>query len=377
MTETDLLSEAHSLLPAMVDAVESLVLLESPSDDLDACEAIVQEAIGAFSAWLPSPARAEQHGGRPVWRWGPDQPRVLLLGHLDTVWPIGSLARLPFTNDGQRMTGPGVFDMKAGVVQGWAALALAGLTEDSGVGMLLTTDEEIGSHASRALIADAIRHAESVLVLEPSVDSALKTARKGTSWYVIDVEGRAAHAGLDPERGVNALVAAAELAIAAPGWADAERGTTVTPTVLTAGSTPNTVPAHARLTLDVRAWSTAEQIRIDERMREWQPSVRGAHLDIGGGIDRPAMEQATAARLLGLALETASALGLLPLEGRAVGGASDGNLTAAAGVATLDGLGAVGDGAHADHEWASVPGMAERAALTAGLLGVLLADATP
>jgi len=377
MTETDLLSEAHSLLPAMVDAVEALVLLESPSDDLDACEAIVQEAIGAFSAWLPSPARAEQHGGRPVWRWGPDQPRVLLLGHLDTVWPIGSLARLPFTNDGQRMTGPGVFDMKAGVVQGWAALALAGLTEDSGVGMLLTTDEEIGSHASRALIADAIRHAESVLVLEPSVDSALKTARKGTSWYVIDVEGRAAHAGLDPERGVNALVAAAELAIAAPGWADAERGTTVTPTVLTAGSTPNTVPAHARLTLDVRAWSTAEQIRIDERMREWQPSVRGAHLDIGGGIDRPAMEQATAARLLGLALETASALGLLPLEGRAVGGASDGNLTAAAGVATLDGLGAVGDGAHADHEWASVPGMAERAALTAGLLGVLLADATP
>ena len=377
MTETDLLSEAHSLLPAMVDAVESLVLLESPSDDLDACEAIVQEAIGAFSAWLPSPARAEQHGGRPVWRWGPDQPRVLLLGHLDTVWPIGSLARLPFTNDGQRMTGPGVFDMKAGVVQGWAALALAGLTEDSGVGMLLTTDEEIGSHASRALIADAIRHAESVLVLEPSVDSALKTARKGTSWYVIDVEGRAAHAGLDPERGVNALVAAAELVIAAPGWADAERGTTVTPTVLTAGSTPNTVPAHARLTLDVRAWSTAEQIRIDERMREWQPSVRGAHLDIGGGIDRPAMEQATAARLLGLALETASALGLLPLEGRAVGGASDGNLTAAAGVATLDGLGAVGDGAHADHEWASVPGMAELAALTAGLLGVLLADATP
>ena len=377
MTETDLLSEAHSLLPAMVDAVEALVLLESPSDDLDACEAIVQEAIGAFSAWLPSPARAEQHGGRPVWRWGPDQPRVLLLGHLDTVWPIGSLARLPFTNDGQRMTGPGVFDMKAGVVQGWAALALAGLTEDSGVGMLLTTDEEIGSHASRALIADAIRHAESVLVLEPSVDSALKTARKGTSWYVIDVEGRAAHAGLDPERGVNALVAAAELVIAAPGWADAERGTTVTPTVLTAGSTPNTVPAHARLTLDVRAWSTAEQIRIDERMREWQPSVRGAHLDIGGGIDRPAMEQATAARLLGLALETASALGLLPLEGRAVGGASDGNLTAAAGVATLDGLGAVGDGAHADHEWASVPGMAERAALTAGLLGVLLADATP
>jgi len=377
MAETDvrsdaegLLSDAHSLLPAMLDAVEALVSLESPSGDLDACAAIVQEAIGAFSAWLPSPARAAEHGGRPTWRWGPDQPRVLLLGHLDTVWPIGSLARLPYSNDGRHLTGPGVFDMKAGIVQGWAALALAGVTDDSDVGMLLTTDEEIGSHASRSVIADSIRRADAVLVLEPSVESALKTARKGTSWYV--VEGRAAHAGLDPERGVNALLAAAELSLAASSWADAERGTTVTPTLLTAGSTPNTVPAHAQLTVDVRAWSSAEQVRIDERMREWQPSVRGAHLDIGGGIDRPALEQASASALFGVAAAQAAALGLPALEGRAVGGASDGNLTAAAGVPTLDGLGAVGDGAHADHEWVSVTGMADRAALVAALLGVLL-----
>jgi glutamate carboxypeptidase len=374
MAENDLLAQAHDLLPAMVDTVEALVSLESPSADLDACTAIVQEAIGAFSAWLPTPARSEMHGGRPVWRWGPDRPRVLLLGHLDTVWPIGSLARLPFTNDGQRLTGPGVFDMKAGVVQGWAALALAALPDDSGVGMLLTTDEEIGSHASRGLIADAIQACEAVLVLEPSVEAALKTARKGTSWYVIDVEGRAAHAGLDPERGVNALVAAAELVVAAPEWADVERGTTVTPTLLTAGTTPNTVPAHAQLTLDVRAWTTAEQVRIDERVREWQPSVRGAHLDIGGGIDRPALEQTAAAELFGVAASQAAAMGLPGLEGRAVGGASDGNLTAAAGVPTLDGLGAVGDGAHADHEWASVPAMAERAALVAALLAVLLPE---
>lgn len=372
MAETDLLSGARDLLPAMVDAVEALVSIESPSTDVAACAAIVQESIGAFSAWLPSPARAEQHGGRPVWRWGPARPRVLLLGHLDTVWPIGSLDRLPFTNDGQRMTGPGIFDMKAGVVQGWAALALAGLTEDSGVGMLLTTDEEIGSHASRAVISEAIDLAEAVLVLEPSVEAAVKTARKGTSWYVIDVEGRAAHAGLDPERGVNALIAAAELTLAAPTWADAERGTTVTPTLLTAGSTPNTVPASAQLTIDVRAWTSTEQVRIDERIREWQPSVHGAHLDISGGIDRPALEASTAAVLLGHARTAAAALGLPPLEGRAVGGASDGNLTAAAGIATLDGLGAVGDGAHADHEWVSVPAMAERAALVAALLGVLL-----
>jgi glutamate carboxypeptidase len=377
MPETDLLAQAHDLLPAMVDAVEALVSQESPSADLDACAAIVQEAIGAFSAWLPSPARVEVHEGRPVWRWGPAQPRVLLLGHLDTVWPIGSLARLPFTNDGQRMTGPGIFDMKAGVVQGWAALALAGMTEDSGVGMLLTTDEEIGSHASRGVIADAIVRAKAVLVLEPSVESALKTARKGTSWYVVDIEGRAAHAGLDPERGVNALVAAAELVLAAPGWADAERGTTVTPTLLTSGTTANTVPAQAQLTLDVRAWTSAEQLRVDERMREWQPSVHGAHVDITGGIDRPALEQAAAARLFGIARAQATAIGLAPPEGRAVGGASDGNLTAAAGVPTLDGLGPVGDGAHADHEWVSVPGMAERAALVAAMITTLLAEEDP
>ena len=115
----------------MVDAVEALVCTESPSEDVDACAAVTQEAVGILSGWLPDPARVEEHGGRPAWRWGPEHPRILLLGHLDTVWPLGSLARLPFTNDGPRLRGPGVFDMKAGIVQGWAALALAGVTEDS------------------------------------------------------------------------------------------------------------------------------------------------------------------------------------------------------------------------------------------------------
>jgi len=220
MPESDLLERAQALLPAMVDAVEALVCTESPSEDVDACRAIAQEAVGIFEGWLPEPARVEQHGGRPAWRWGPAQPRVLLLGHLDTVWPLGSLARLPFANDGQRLRGPGVFDMKAGIVQGWAALALAGVSEQSDVGMLLTTDEEIGSHASRALIRSATARADAVLVLEPSLDGALKTARKGTSWYAVDLTGRAAHAGLDPDRGINALLAASELAVAATGWAD-------------------------------------------------------------------------------------------------------------------------------------------------------------
>jgi glutamate carboxypeptidase len=376
MSQTALLDGAADLLPAMVDAIEALVSTESPTSDGDACTAIVQEAIGAFSSWLPSPARVEVHSDRPCWRWGPARPRVLLLGHLDTVWPLGTLTRLPFTNDGQRLTGPGVFDMKAGVVQGWAALALAQLTEDSGAGMLLTTDEETGSHASRQVIADAIREAEAVLVLEPSIDGALKIARKGTSWYEVDVEGRAAHAGLDPEHGINALVAASGLALAAPSWADASAGTTVTPTMMTAGTTANTVPSHAHLTVDVRAWTSAEQVRVDEAMRTWRPSVAGTTVVMRGGIDRPALEESASSALFSRACAAQAALGLVPLEGRAVGGASDGNLTAAAGVATLDGLGAVGAGAHADHEWASVPALAERAALLAALLATLLAGPT-
>jgi glutamate carboxypeptidase len=368
--------QALDLLPAMLDAVETLVRIESPTDDVDACAAIAQEAIGIFEGWLPEPARIETHGGRPVWRWGAAQPRILLLGHLDTVWPVGSLARLPFSNDGGVLRGPGVFDMKAGIVQGWAAMTLAAVTESSGVGMLLTTDEETGSHASRDVIAAAITRAEAVLVLEPSIDGALKTARKGTSWYTVEFEGRAAHAGLDPERGINALLAAAEFAGACGAWSDPSSGTTVTPTVLHAGTTSNTVPALASITLDVRAWTWDEQSRVDHAVRAWRPTTNASGVFVLGGIDRPAMEESSSGSLFTLAQEAAVTLGLPSLEGRAVGGASDGNLTAAAGIATLDGLGAVGDGAHADHEWASVSGMADRAALLAALINSLVGRAT-
>ncbi len=376
MPQSGLTQRAHQLLPAMLDAVEALVCLESPTEDLKACEAVVQEAIGIFEGWLPEPARLETHDGRPVWRWGPDRPRVLLLGHLDTVWPLGTLARLPYSCEDDVLRGPGVFDMKAGVVQGWAALTLAGVGENSGIGMLLTTDEETGSHASRNLIAGAITEAEAVLVLEPSVDGALKSERKGTSWYTLEFEGRAAHAGLDPERGINALLAAAEFAGATGTWADPGAGTTVTPTVLHAGTTSNTVPAQASITLDVRAWSWAEQSRVDHAIRGWRPTVNSAGLSVLGGIDRPAMEEASSGALLALAQQSAAELGLPPLEGKAVGGASDGNLTAAAGVPTLDGLGPVGDGAHADHEWASVPAMADRAALLAAMIDSLVGTTT-
>ena len=364
---TDLLERAASLEDAMVDAVQALVTVESPSDDIPSCEAIVLEAIGVFSGWLPVPARIERHGGRPVWRWGADAPRILLLGHLDTVWPLGTLERIPFQRDGDRLRGPGVFDMKAGVVQAWAAMALAEC-DDEAVGMLLTTDEEIGSPTTREVIAQASSRADAVLVFEPSIEGALKTRRKGTSWYSWTFTGRASHAGLDPERGVNALTAAADLVRDAEPWGDPACGTTVVPTVMSAGTTANTVPACATLTFDVRAWTREEQVRVDEQMRSW----RARHPDIGviieGGIDRPALEEKMSLPLFERAASIARDVGLDDLQGRAVGGASDGNLTAAAGHPTLDGLGAVGDGAHADHEWVSVRGMVERAALVAGLL---------
>jgi len=372
MPESTLLGQARGLLPAMIDAVECLVSVESPTSDLAACTAVAQEAVGAFSAWIGSPARIETHGGRPVWRWGPAHPRVLLLGHLDTVWPLGTLERLPFSNDGERLRGPGVFDMKAGVVQGWAALTLAGVSEESGAGMLLTTDEETGSLCSRELLADSVRDCSAVLVLEAAIEADLKTARKGTSWYRAEVDGRAAHAGLDPERGINALVAAADLATYAYGLGDAEAGTTVTPTMMSAGTTANTVPAHAELTIDVRAWTSAEQQRVDEALRAWRSPIDGAVTAIHGGIDRPAMELSSSSALFDVARRAAQDIGLGTLNGRSVGGASDGNLTAALGVPTLDGLGAVGDGAHADHEWAGVAAMAERAALLAAIIRQLL-----
>lgn len=369
-----LLDAARSRQADLLDAVRTLVEVESPSADIDACRDCVTTAGTLVESWLGAPGRIEEHGGKPVLLWGPDRPRVLLLGHLDTVWPVGTLTRIPWAIDGDRMRGPGVFDMKTGVVQAIGAIALLGLDDTSGVGLLLTTDEEIGSACSRAVIEDAARDAEAVLVLEPSVEGQLKTARKGTSWYVVQITGRAAHAGLDPERGINALVEGAALVTEAVTWARPELGTTVTPTTARAGVTDNTVPDQAVIGIDVRAWSGEEQQRVDELARGWQPAHPEAEVAIvGGGINRPAMEEAAGAALARLAERCAADLGIAPIGSRAVGGASDGNFTAAMGIPTLDGLGAVGDGAHAEHEWASVAALPERTALVAALVSALLA----
>ena len=352
----------------MVETTRGLVEVESPTENLQACVAVVERAQALAGDWLIDPGEIVEYQGRPVWRWGPAQPRILLLGHLDTVWPMGTLERIPFAVSDDRMTGPGVFDMKAGVVQGWAALAQIGARSSGPIGMLLTTDEETGSLNSRDLITAAIGQCEAVFVLEPSADGALKTSRKGTSWYHVTFNGRAAHAGLEPERGINASLEAAHFITATQGWGNAEQGTSVTPTMLTAGTTANTVPAQAILTVDVRAWTRSEQERVDAAIRSWSLQHPEASWTIEGGIDRAALEQSSSAPLFEQAATIAHELGLPSLRECAVGGASDGNLTAAAGIPTLDGLGAVGDGAHAEHEWASVRGMEERSRLLAGIL---------
>ena len=377
-TLPDLLIAARDRHGALLDGVRTLVEVESPSSDVDACRACVSTAAQLVGEWLGTPATIREHGGRPVLQWGPERPKVLLLGHLDTVWPLGTLERIPWQVDGDRMRGPGVFDMKAGVIQAMGALALLEADQHDGVGLLLTTDEEIGSGTSRDLIEYTAGDAAAVLVLEPSIDGDLKSARKGTSWYVVEIIGRAAHAGLDPEKGINSLVEAASLVGECVTWADPALGTTVTPTTARAGVTDNTVPDRAVVGIDVRAWSSEVQQRIDELMRSWRPAHPEAEATIiGGGINRPAMEESTGRALAVLAASCANGLGLPPIASRAVGGASDGNFTAALGVPTLDGLGAVGDGAHADHEWASVSALAERTALVAAIIAAIHDGASP
>ena len=355
---------------AMLATLQKLVECESPTSDIESARAITALAQELSPRWLPGDSRVEEHEGRPVWRWGFREPEILLLGHLDTVWPLGTLATIPFAINGDRITGPGVFDMKAGIVQGWAALQALPEPTQAKIGMLLTTDEETGSFASRNLISDAIKNARAVIVLEPSQGGALKTRRKGTSNYLVQFHGVASHAGLDPERGVNALVAAAEFIAFTTTLGNTQEESTVTPTIAHAGTTTNTVPDFAEVAVDVRAWNRAEQERVDQQIRAFTPTIP-VTVEVIGGIDRPAMEEAMSADLYDIAQKANAELGFPELAECAVGGASDGNLTAAAGVPTIDGMGAVGDGAHADHEWASASAMVHRAQLLARLLTAL------
>lgn len=366
----DLTTQQH----AMISMLEALVASESPSDDPTLVEATVALVADLGERLLRLPATRVTTPGSPALRWDLPAVRceakpVILLAHVDTVWPAGTLNRWPFAVTGDHATGPGAFDMKAGLVQAFfalAALAHADLPHPPVV-LLVTSDEEVGSPAGRHVVEAAARGASAVLVLEASVDGALKVARKGVSNYWLHVSGRAAHAGLEPEKGVNALVAAAHLVLALDRIADSTVATTVTPTLATAGSAQNTVPATATLAIDVRAATIAEQERVDHALRNLHPST-GITLRVEGGINRPPLEEKASSELFALAQRAASRCGLPSLSSARVGGGSDGNFTAALGVPTLDGLGAVGAGAHAEGEYVVTTAMPQRAALLAALI---------
>ncbi|MGW2619365.1 M20 family metallopeptidase [Streptomyces sp. NPDC001500] len=362
----------------MLADLEDLVLCESFSAD-HAAVARSAEAVGALGSRLlgAGPEMIVIDGVTHLrWRFG--TPRVLLLGHHDTVWSMGSLQNHPWSVADGIARGPGVLDMKAGLVQMFHALA--SLPSPEGVCVVVNGDEEVGSATSRQLIEESVRGCAAALVLEASADEegALKTARKGTSRYEVVVHGRAAHAGLEPQRGVNAAVEAAHQVLALADLAGSMGAAgapcpalgepTVTPTLLTAGTTLNTVPGLAKLSVDVRVPTLAAQDRIDEFMRGLVARLPGARLEVLGGRRRPPMEPESSADLFALASRIAAELGQEPLRGIAVGGASDGNYTAAAGCPTLDGLGAVGGGAHADTEYVEIARMVPRTRLLARLI---------
>jgi glutamate carboxypeptidase len=368
----------------MVEQVESLVCVETPSTDLDAC-ARGAEVVAALGAELlgTGPERLTVGGRRHLrWRFGraggsgsADGSRtgVVLIGHFDTVWPMGTVADWPFAVDADAgtATGPGSLDMKAGIVQLFHALST--LDDLDGVEILLTSDEELGSPTSRVLVEEAGRRAAAALVLEGATpDGSVKIARKGAGMYGLRVTGRAAHAGVEPEKGANALVELAHLVLAAQSIARPELGSTVTPTMATAGTATNVIPAAARLNLDVRVSLPEEADRIDRALRAITPTVPGTVIAVEGGPNRPPLPPSSSAGLFYEAQLAADRLGLPKLDGVGVGGASDGNFTAAVGCPTLDGLGPVGRGAHAAGEHIVIAAMPERAALVAELVVALL-----
>jgi glutamate carboxypeptidase len=358
----------------LLDLIHVLVRIESPTDDkaaVDRCGAVLAERLremgGAVTA-IPQTAA----GDHLLVRFGAGPRQVLIIGHFDTVWPIGQLAKMPIREEAGRLHGPGTLDMKAGIALGMLATrALFELAAPAGVGvtMLWSTDEETGSETSRTLIEDEARRSDAVLVLEPAMaNGAVKTARKGIGQYELTVHGVSAHAGVDPRKGVNAIRELALQILAVDAIRDLDRGISVNVGVVSGGSRSNVVPDFATASVDVRAETLADADHVDRAMRALAAQTPGARLEVTGGFNRPPMERsAGVARLFEIARGCAAEIGLELLEG-ATGGGSDGNFTAALGVPTLDGLGATGDGAHALHEHVTVAELPVRAAVLAGLL---------
>ena len=380
-TSTDLqpshlVRQASERLPDILADIERVISTETPSSDREAVAAGARDFAALLRERLGAEAELLEIEGTTHLRlrFGTGPARVVLLNHQDTVWPHGTLERIPFSTDDGILRGPGSFDMLTGAIMSVHASAILRdhLGEDAldGLSILVTGDEEIGSLSSSELIRAEAAEASAVFVMEASAGGALKLERKGTSNYVLVFSGRASHAGLEPEKGINAGMALALTLPQVAALADASAGTTVVPTVISAGTTSNTVPAEARVDIDVRARTAAELDRVDEQIRALaeNPQVEGSTTTVLGGINRPPFEPEQSAALFARATSLAAEMGLPAPEGVSVGGASDGNFTAGDGIPTLDGLGAVGDGAHAEHEHAVIAEIAPRTALLAALI---------
>lgn len=375
-----LLALLRPRLPNMLEVLRQLTLLESPSLDKEradrCCGFLADEWL--LRGTLVQVLRQKHRGDhlRIVWSptIAPPRAQLLVLGHYDTVYPTGTITKMPYRLSGDKAYGPGTFDMKAGIVQ--ALFALEALHEAQAmvskrIVFLWTSDEEIGSESSRVLIESEARRSDAVFVLEPSLGprGLVKTSRKGVGEAEIIVHGRSSHAGLAPEEGVNAVHELAAQIARIEKWNDHRRGVTINADVVEGGSGVNVIPELAKAQFDLRAWRTADMRALEKRLHGLKPIHRGAKLEIHGGFDRPPLERKQSAVLFGRAASLAKQLGL-SLGEAAAGGSSDGNFTAALGIPTLDGFGAVGDGAHSAHEHVLTKTMPVRAAL----LGALLAS---
>jgi glutamate carboxypeptidase len=367
----------------MVRLLGDFVRCESPSHNkaaVDRFAAIVAREWrrrGAKVRILRNSSRGN-HVRAEVWlRPGrPARRQLMVLGHMDTVYPLGTLAKMPFRVSGGRAWGPGTFDMKGGLVLALFAvdaLKATGIKPNKRLVFFWNSDEEIGSESSRRAIEREARRSDAVLVLEPSFgpDGRLKTARKGVGGAEIVVTGRSAHAGVDPEKGVNAVH---ELALQIQRMMklnDPQRGITVQATVVAGGTVSNVIPAHARAQLDIRYSRMADAADLQRQLRHARPILKGARVEIRGERSRPPLERNAATRALFRQAQSLMRELGLPLGEAATGGGSDGNLTAALGVPTLDGLGAVGDSPHNPREHVVIRALPQRAALIAGLLASL------
>jgi glutamate carboxypeptidase len=372
-----LLAGARRKESALIEITRKLVLCESPSDSkaaVDACVAIAVEEVRTRGGKVKL-HRQREYGDILEARFGPrsrkDAKPILLLGHLDTVWPVGTLRTMPCRVAEGRLWGPGTLDMKAGVAMALTAVEM--LTEADllrrEVVLQLNSDEEIGSPVSRPITEKLARECAAVFVLEPAQGLAYKTARKGTGNWRIDIRGVAAHAGVDFEKGASALRELSRVIDTVSDWTDLKRGLTVSVGVAGGGSKTNVIPAEAFAEVDVRIARTADGPRIERKFTSLKAADKRCLLNIAGGINRPPMERTRGTvQLFERARSLAAELGIL-LDEAATGGASDGNFTSALGVPTLDGMGAVGEGAHASHESILLEHLAPRTALLAGMLG--------